>query len=219
VLGRAAVVLVAATGLAACSASPTATPVAGSQHAPATPATTAPGPAPTPTSSPTASGTATAAPRPTPAGKAPTCAENQLGAVETRNGSSASQPFSVVKVVNASHRACALGGYPHVVFWAQSAYRLVRLSIAVTNGSIYEVPDPGPTRFLLAPGASAWFAVGTGTAYGGPYRRLTYLTIYPTARTSGVGVLCGVNLSTDSPAGRPIPVAVTAFAPGSGPTA
>jgi hypothetical protein len=65
---------------------------------------------------------------------------------------------------------------------------------------------------------SARAASENGTAYGGPFRRLTYLTLYPTARTTGAGVLCGVNLSTDSPTGRPIPVGVTAFAPGPGPT-
>ena len=89
-----------------------------------------------------------------------------------------------------------------------------------SDGSTYEVPDPGPTRFLLAPGSSAWFVVGTVTAHGGSLRRLTYMSVYPTVRTGvSVGVPCKVDLATDSAAGAPVPVSVTAFAPGRAPHA
>ena len=211
-------VLVAA--LAACSSGP---PVAGSSAA----SVTAGSPAATgSTASPTASAATSSTPSPaqsavtvspTPAGSTVACAENQLGAVEVRHGAEASSPFSVIKVVNGTRQACTLSGYPGPAFWQVGGGKLVKLPLKVTRGSTREVRDPGPTRFLVPPGGSAWFAVSTGTGYGGRMRSLTYFTFYPTARTTGVGVLCGVNLATNSP--NPIPVTVTAFAPGPPPTA
>ena len=213
---RAAVTgVVLAASLAACSSDrPAASP-------------TRPTPVPTPMASVPASATATptsatstpvaAAVRPTPAGTTPLCTDSSLGAVETRHGTSGSHAFSVIKVVNGTKRPCALVGYPRPAFWNAGGGRLVKIPLAVSRGATAAAKDPGPSRFLVPPGGLAWFSMQTGTASGGPYRLLTYFTFYPTTKTSGVGVLCGVNLATNSR--NPVPVVVTAFAPGPGPAA
>jgi hypothetical protein len=118
----------------------------------------------------------------------------------------------VVKVVNGTHRPCVLSGYPRPAFWTPTGYKLAKIPLAVSHGATAVATDPGPRRFLVPPGGTAWFSVATGTSYGGPYRHLTYFTFYPTAKTTGVGVLCGVNMATTSP--NPVRVTVTAFAPG-----
>ncbi len=174
---------------------------------------------PTVTVSPSPTGTATpvAAVSPTPAGAAATCPENVLGAVEVRHGTTGGQAFSVIKVVNGGPRACSLGSYPRPAFWSKTTYRLVKLPLRVVPGSTSAVQDPGPSRFLLPPGGTAWFSVGTHLPSGGKTHPLTYFTFYPTSNTSSVGVLCGVNLATDSL--NPVSATVTAFAPGPPPAA
>ena len=212
---RAAVsAVVLAASLAACSSDQ---PVDSPTPSGTTPGASVPGSAtasPTPPAS--ASPSPVAAVRPTPAGTTPPCTDSSLGAVETRHGTAGTHAFSVVKVVNGTKRACSLAGYPRPAFWNAGNGRLVKIPLAVTHGATAAASDPGPGRFLVPPGGLAWFSMQTGTAYGGPYRLLTYFTFYPTAKTSGVGVLCGVNLATNSR--NPVPVVVTGFAPGPGPT-
>jgi Protein of unknown function (DUF4232) len=209
-----ALALSLAASLAACS----------SDRPVASPATSAGTSGPVPTTSPTSPAPTSTAPasqspvavRPTPAGTTPLCTDSTLGAVETRHGTSGGHAYSVVRVVNGTKRACTLAGYPRPAFWVPGGGRLVKIPLAVTHGATVAAADQGPVRFLVPPGGLAWFSLQTGTSYGGRYRLLTYFTFYPTAKTSGVGVLCGVNLATNSP--DPVPVVVTAFAPGPGPT-
>jgi hypothetical protein len=208
-----------AVGLSACSAGVT-TGQATSTSATASVATSSgtSSALPTVTVSPSPTGTPTpAAVTPTPAGAAATCPENVLGAVEVRHGTTGSQAFSVIKVVNGGQRACSLGSYPRPAFWSKTTYRLVKLPLRVLPGSTSGAQDPGPSRFLLPPGGTAWFSVGTHLPSGGKTHPLTYFTFYPTANTSSVGVLCGVNLATDSL--NPVDATVTAFAPGPPPDA
>jgi hypothetical protein len=205
-----AVAVALAAPLTACSSSgPVAATSPPATSAGATPSGTA-SPVPSPSASPSQS--PVAAVSSTPAGTTPTCTDNSLGAVETRHGSAGSRTYSVVKVVNGTQRACVLSGYPRPAFWTPGQGKLVKIPLAVSRGATAAAKDPGPTRFLVPPGGTAWFTVGSATSYGGPHRLLTYFTFYPTAKTSGVGVLCGVNLPTTSP--NPVRVTVTAFAPG-----
>jgi hypothetical protein len=211
-------VLVLAVSVGACSsgqpASVSSSPSATGSTTPSTSLTDTPSPTATPSG---ATPTPVVVDKPTPAGATGVCKDNQLGAVETRHGTQGTQAFSVVKVVNGSRKACTLAGYPRPAFWASTGYKLVKIPVSVTHGSTAAARDPGAARFLVPPGGTSWFTVATGTGYGGKYRALTYFTFYPTRVTSGVGVLCGVNLATDGP--NPVRVTVTAFAPGPGPAA
>lgn len=153
-----------------------------------------------------------------PASLGPVCTAAELAAKQTKNGAMASQPFSVVTVTNTSGQACTLRGYPTLVQVTTSTgtTESVRAgSLAVTYGGLYEVPDPGPTQFTLPPGGSAWFALGTGTAYDGPIRTITQALFSPAGNVGLVTV--GVTLDGNAPSGKPLGVGVTAFAPGTGP--
>jgi hypothetical protein len=73
-----------------------------------------------------------------------------------------SQPFSVITVTNTSGRACTLNGYPTITSaWTSQGRR----PVSVLDSGIYEVQDPKPTRFSLAPRGNAWFAAGTGMGF------------------------------------------------------
>jgi hypothetical protein len=211
-----AVAIALSAPLTACSSSqPAAAVPLTSDAGSAAGASGTPSASPPPSATP--SQTAIAAVSPTPPGSTPACTDSTLGAVETRHDAEGSRMSSLVKVVNGSRRACVLSGYPRPAFWASTGYKLVKIPLAVSHGATAAAKDPGATRFLVPPGGTAWFSVGTGTTPGGHYRALTYFTFYPTAKTSGVGVLCGVNLATTSQ--DPVRVTVTAFAPGPPPPA
>ena len=123
----------------------------------------------------------------------------------TLAGSNASQPYVVVALTNESSSVCSMRGYPVVTFADRSGKAV---AVEITQGSTYEVADPGEAVSDLQPGASVWFALGTGTAYGGPMVDLT------TARVSVGGSETAVKVDLVGDAARsidPVPLSVTAF--------
>ena len=152
------------------------------------------------------------------------CTVRDLAAKETGGGSVASQPFSLITVTNMSHHACTLRGYPHVAAaWAGTIpgspapiISAHREPIAITNGSLYEVTDPGPSLFSVAPDTFAWFAVGSVTALDPPLVTFTRLIFSPANPTSlcRTGINLQVALGATASRGHPFGLTVTAFAPG-----
>jgi hypothetical protein len=127
-----------------------------------------------------------------------------------------SQPFVIIAVTNHGPR-CSIDGYPGIVGatgTAQQAQAAASLPIEVVDGPDYEHPDPGPHRLLLSPGATASFALGTGTAYDGPvYEILSFSVTLPGSSFSALHV--PVETNADSMIGTPIRLEVTAFVRGS----
>jgi hypothetical protein len=115
-------------------------------------------------------------------------------------------------MTNTSSSPCALNGYPTITgAWTLSG----RKSVKVRNGNLQNMAGPGPARLVVAPGGHAWFAVGAATAYDPPvvtFRRLAFST------GAGSGsVTSRLRLQASAPQGKPFPIGVTAFAPGSAP--
>jgi len=86
-------------------------------------------------------------------------------------------------------------------------------------GPTFEIPDPGPTKVGLTPGGSAWFAVGAGTAYGGPIVSIdrVVIDVGSTAGGNAGHVNVTLGMGVNGPQGKAIPITVTvaAFASGS----
>lgn len=138
------------------------------------------------------------------------CSAGDVTAKQTGDGAGMSQPFVQVTVTNTSGSACALKGYPSITgMWTKSGKK----ALATTNGSLGNMSDPGPRRFILARGAHAWFAIGTATAYDPPL-----VTFRRVAFTVGSGASAGaaISLQATAPSGNAFPVGVTAWAPGVG---
>jgi Protein of unknown function (DUF4232) len=153
---------------------------------------------------------------PAPASGAPCLAEHLTASV-LRQGSNASSPFIIIGLRNQGPTTCTLTGYPAIsVFSATSRNPL---TIAIHHGT-YEQPDPGPNRVVLQPGALAWFAMGTGTAYQGGKNAviITRITIaLPTAPGApGINLDLGPSsgLGATANPGMALPVGITAFASG-----
>ena len=151
------------------------------------------------------------------------CSAADLTARQTGGGSVASQPFSIITLTNSSDHQCTLHGYPTIVGVsdtpADPSASLGSQPLAVVDGGLYEVPDPGPTEFTLPPGGHAWFALGTGTGYAGPLVTITEVHV-ATAITPANGpaaVAVPVSLAATMPPGQPLTITVTAFAAGTGP--
>jgi hypothetical protein len=145
---------------------------------------------------------------------APACTASDLTARQTGSGAGMSQPYSLITLTNTSATACSLNGYPTI---ASLSTRTGRKPIKVTRGSLGNMTDPGPRRFVLAPGRHAWFAIGAATAYDPPlvtFRRAAF-AVSPGADT----VAARMSLQATAPTGKAFPIGVTAFAPGSGPSA
>jgi hypothetical protein len=126
-----------------------------------------------------------------------------------------SQPFVIIAVTNYGPR-CSIDGYPGIVGATGRSQQgqAASLSIEVVDGPDYEHPDPGPHRLVLSPGATASFALGTGTAYDGPlYEILSLSIILPGSSSSALHV--PVETNADSMIGTPIRLEVTAFVRGS----
>lgn len=164
--------------------------------------------------SPSASSSTAAAAYAVTAGEAP-CSVRSLSARETGGGSVMNQPWSIVTLTNTGSRACTLDGYPVVdAAWTARG----RYPVSVLDAGIFEVVDPGPTRFSVPPGAHAWFAAGTGMSYLGPLLAFTEIAFATTRGTSvAQSVRVRVDLDATGRAGAPYGVIVTAFAPGTGP--
>jgi hypothetical protein len=145
---------------------------------------------------------------------APSCSAADLSAKQTGSGAGMSQPYSLITVTNTSGVACTLNGYPAITgAWAKSG----RKAIHVTPGSLGNRSDPGPKRFVIAPGGHAWFAVGAATAYDPPLVTFTRIS-FSTSRGASVAasVTARLRLPATAPHGKAFPIGVTAFAPGSG---
>jgi hypothetical protein len=145
------------------------------------------------------------------------CTGAQLAAKVTREGSMASQPFAEIVLINVGSSSCQLSGYPKLTAWASTGpgpSSLVRTTL--TRSSTYEVPDPGPRSVVIAKGQSAWFAIGVGTAYEGPYVSIDHMVMdgVPTAGGKVGHVNIAFATVANGPLGKAIPVTVTAFAPG-----
>jgi len=205
--------------LAGCSQSPA------TQSSPATtsPSTTSTAQSPSAVSSSpptTATVTPVASPSTTrtvsviPAGE-PTCSAEDLSAKETGGGSVMNQPWSIITLTNNSGRACTLHGYPTITAtWT----RLGRYPVHVLDSGIYEVADPTPTLFSVAPRGHAWFAAGTGMGYDGPLLTFTEIAVATDRHTRvAKSFRVPIDLSATGRKGQPYGIIVTAFAPGSAP--
>ena len=144
-----------------------------------------------------------------------TCSSSVLSAKQTGSGAGMSQPYSQITVTNTSSTACALGGYPSITrMWTKSG----RKAITVKRGSLGNMTDPGASRFVLGPGGHAWFAIGAATAYDPPlvtFTRVAFST--SSGATVAASVISTMQLPATAPTGKPFPIGVTAFAPGSNP--
>ena len=145
------------------------------------------------------------------------CTGAQLSGKVLRGGSQSSQPFDEIVLTNGGPGPCQLSGYPQMTAWGSTGKGpSAPLDTVLTRGSTFEIPDPGPAKVVLAPGGSAWFAVGAGTAYGGPIVSIDRVVIDV---GSGAGGSAGhvdvtLGMGANGPQGKAIPITVTAFAPG-----
>jgi hypothetical protein len=194
--------------------------LSGGHHAPAPV-----GVSPTPTIGPSTQATAgspSAAPSspsspPSATPQVAACRAAQLTGTVTGGGSIASQPFVIIALTNTSGSPCQLTGYPRIsaTGYAQSTPTVTgTLPIRVSDGSIYERTDPGPRRIELAPRGSASFALGTGTAYDGGAHVYTITRLQVVVPGDQTGVPLTTSIGASAPAGRPIPITVTAFVAG-----
>jgi hypothetical protein len=145
------------------------------------------------------------------------CAGAQLSGNAFRGGSQSSQPFEEIVLTNGGPGPCQLSGYPQMTAWGSTGQGpSAPLDTVLTQGSTFEIPDPGPTKVVLAPGGSAWFAVGAGTAYGGPIVSIdrVFIAVGSAAGGSAGQVNVPLGMGANGPQGKAIPITVTAFAPG-----
>ena len=126
-----------------------------------------------------------------------------------------SQPYSVITITNTGSQSCSLKGYP-VLTGAWSA--MGKVSISTQNGSLYNLPSAKVTSVVLAPKAKAWYALGTATAYPSALVTITRLTFAAQkGSTVAQSSILREKIQATGPIGKPIPIGVTAFAPGKGP--
>jgi hypothetical protein len=101
------------------------------------------------------------------------CAGAQLSGKVSRAGSQSSAPFAEIVLTNRGPGSCQLSGYPQLTVWGPTGHGpSAFVKTVLTRGSTYEIPDAGPRTVVILPGRSAWFTIGTGTAYGSPNRRV-----------------------------------------------
>jgi hypothetical protein len=162
------------------------------------------------------------APMPTPTtsdeAAARPCSGSALAASGLYSGQEMNQPYTVVRVTNMSSTACVLDGYPEVTLTTTGISPagpspVQAPTLAVTRGSIMQVEDPGSTSFVVKPGGQAWFAVGTGLAYDPPLLDIDTLKFGVAGGGSRVAV-AGLRQQITGLTGKPLPITVTAFAPG-----
>jgi hypothetical protein len=145
------------------------------------------------------------------------CTAAQLSGKVSRAGSQSSQPFAEILLTNGGPGPCQLSGYPQMTAWGSAGQGpSAQLETVLTQGSTFEIPDPGPRRVVIAPGGSAWFAIGAGTVYGGPIVSIERAVVAVGSMAGGKSGHVNVNLGMDAngPPGKAIPIRVTAFAPG-----
>ena len=145
------------------------------------------------------------------------CTAAQLSGKVFRTGSVSSSPFAEIVLTNGGPGPCQLSGYPQLTAWGSTGHGpSAPLNTVLTRGSTYEVPDPGPTKVVVATGGSAWFTIGAGTAYGGQIVSIDRVVIDVGSAAGGKAAHINVTLGmgVNGPPGKAIPITVTAFAPG-----
>ena len=139
------------------------------------------------------------------------CMAADLSAKVTGGGAGMSQPAVYITVTNTSGQRCTVNGYPSLTgAWT----KMGRQQISVTNGAVMNAPESKPRRIVLAPGGSAWFAVGAATAYDPPVVSFTRMS-FTVASGAGNNTV-RMSLQATAPSGKAFPLGVTAFAPGVG---
>ena len=145
------------------------------------------------------------------------CTGAQLSGKVSHAGSQSSAPFAEIVLTNRGPGSCQLSGYPQLTAWGPTGHGpSAPLKTVLTRGSTYEIPDAGPRTVVILPGRSAWFTIGTGTAYGSPilvFDRVV-IDVGSTAGGKASQVNVALSMNANSPPGKAIPVTVTAFAPG-----
>jgi hypothetical protein len=100
------------------------------------------------------------------AAKTPTCTINQIRvALEADSGAyaAAGNEGNAFALINVSHAACSLEGYPKLEFFP-SSYK--GKSIRVTDNGGGEIfPAVPPRRVIIEPGATASYGINYGDAY------------------------------------------------------
>ncbi len=152
----------------------------------------------------TASGAAAAA--------VPRCTAAMLSAKVTDTAAGMSQPATYITVTNTGSAACRLRGYPIIT---RMTTKKGPRQVTVSHGGVQNAPQVPVKRIVLAPGAHAWFAIGTATAYDPPVVTFTGVRFTPSAGTAG-GLTVTVSQQASAPSGKPFPVGVTAYAKGTG---
>ena len=145
------------------------------------------------------------------------CTGAQLSGKVFRTSSQSSQPFAEIVLTNRGPGRCQLSGYPELTAWGSAGRGpTTQLETVLTQGSTYEIADPGQTTVVIAAAQTAWFAVGTGTAYGGPIVTIDRLVIDVGSSAGGKAnrVNVALGMDADGPPGKAIPITITAFAPG-----
>ena len=152
-----------------------------------------------------------------PSQPAAVCTGAQLSGKVSHAGSQSSAPFAEIVLTNRGPGSCQLSGYPQLTAWGPTGHGpSAPLKTVLTRGSTYEIPDAGPRTVVILPGRSAWFTIGTGTAYGSPivvFDRVV-IDVGSTAGGKASQVNVALSMNANSPLGKAIPVTVTAFAPG-----
>ena len=152
---------------------------------------------------------------PAEASSAPVCLGTHLSGKTTGGGAGMSQPYSIITVTNTGKKPCTLHGYPVLTgAWSPKG----AIDFSVKNGSLYNQPSAKVTRFVLAPKGKAWFALGSADAYDGPMVTFIRITFAAKKGTSlADSAILRQNFQANGPSGKPIPLGVTAWAPGKGP--
>ncbi|MDX6308011.1 MAG: hypothetical protein QOI06_1057 [Nocardioidaceae bacterium] len=146
------------------------------------------------------------------AGRMSTCRSADLAAHVDSSGSEMSQPFVVVALVNQSHFACLLRGYPRLTAVGHAQGGPDRnLPLAVKQGSTYQRADAGSRRLVLARGGAASFVIGTALAYqgGAHIMRISEFRVQPPGLVGWLPV--PVDDLATAPPNSAIPVTVTAL--------
>jgi len=148
------------------------------------------------------------------------CTAHDLTATAGWSSQAMNQPWTVVVIRNSSNSACRIEGYPSLVMTTtpESATTPVRpADISVVNGDTFGVRDPGRSEVTVGVHEEAWFAVGTGLAYSGPIYQVHSLSFSLPGSREQVAVP-GFTQGIQGNTGDPLPVLVTAIAPGPPPT-
>ena len=126
--------------------------------------------------------------------------------------STMSQPVADIAVTNTGTKACALKGYPQLKAWGNEGFKAPDRAFPLgihTHHGVYERANNEPRRVLIEPGESAFFSVGTGTAYQGGREMFTISRLAVTLPGTHLARAVRLHLLATSPRERPFPVGIT----------